>query len=58
MSHYKRIETSREIRLWIGIAIPAITAIIATASNPDVRQWCGDKWNKLKNKFSKKEEGL
>lgn len=59
---YRRIEQSRETRLWLGqIIIPAVTSIILLAANPDVRWWIREKCNHVKvvakNKFSKKERG-
>ena len=57
MATYKQIEQARETRLWIGqIVIPAVTAVVLLAANPDVRSWVGDKVGKVKNWFSKKRE--
>ena len=57
MATYKQIEQARETRLWIGqIVIPAVTAVVLLAANPEVRSWVGDKISRAKNWFSKKRE--
>ena len=57
MATYKQIEQARETRLWIGqIVVPAVTAIVLLAANPDVREWTKDKFCKIKQKFSKSKK--
>lgn len=58
---YKQIETSREIRLWIGqVLIPAGLVVGTVMSNPDAKEAVKKKYNKTKkwvtDKFKKKEE--
>lgn len=62
---YKQIETSREIRLWIGqIIVPAASAIVAMSTIPEVRQAVAAKANHIKevtewklNKLRKEKKG-
>lgn len=62
MTYNQKLETSREVRQWIkGIFIPAIgIGVIIDATNPnlkyEVKNWIEDKKNKVKDRFSKKEE--
>ena len=51
MSHNKRIETSREIRLWGGLAVTTVATILVVASNPYVRMFVEEKWENLKSRF-------
>lgn len=52
----KHIDAAREARLWISnLIIPAATAVILIASNPDARRWVGEKFSNIKAKFSRKE---
>lgn len=47
---YKQIETSREIRLWIGqVIVPAITFGTIAMSNPQVRGYVNEKKSKVTN---------
>lgn len=49
---YRQIETSREIRLWLGqILIPAAGVALLV---PEVRQWIGQKYENVKFAFRKK----
>ena len=59
----KQIDTSREIRLWTtGIVMPIVTTVVLLAANPDVRDFCKDKfvkvktWTKTTFSSKKKEE--
>lgn len=57
---YKQIETSREIRLWIGqIIVPAVTLAATAMAVPEVRQAVATKAKSVKrsieNKFKKEE---
>jgi len=46
---YKQIETSRELRLWIGqVIVPIITVSIAIYSNPEARQAVSRKIHEIK----------
>ena len=58
MSHYKRIETSREARLWIGQVIAPIAGAVLM-SNPEARKKVGNLFNNakdaVKTKFKKSE---
>ena len=52
---YKQIEASREMRLWIGqVIVPAVTAAIAIASNPQTRNYVSKKYNNLKSRIQQK----
>lgn len=54
---YKQIEASREMRLWIGqVIVPAVTAAIAIASNPQTRNYVSEKYNNVKSRIQKKFE--
>ena len=54
---YKQIEASREMRLWIGqVIVPAVTAAIAIASNPQTRNYVSEKYNNVKSRIKKKFE--
>ena len=46
---YKQIETSREIRLWLGqIIIPAASVAVAILSIPEVRYAIAEKASNIK----------
>jgi hypothetical protein len=54
---YRQIETSREIRLWIGqVFVPAVAVGIAVMSNPNTRNWVIEKKERMvsavKSKFN------
>lgn len=52
---WKQIETSREIRLWIGqIVVPAITLAGMAMSIPEVREAVGSKARKMKEAINSK----
>lgn len=52
---YKQIETSREIRLWVGqIIIPAATVAVTILTVPEVRQAVGAAANGIKTKIESK----
>ena len=54
---YKQIEASREMRLWIGqVIVPAAAAAIASASNPNTRDYISKKYNNVKSRIQKKFE--
>lgn len=62
MTH-KQIETSREIRLWIGqIIVPAATIVVSLMTVPEVREAVALKANSvkesIKQKLNKKDQGL
>lgn len=43
----KNIDTSREIRLWTtGVILPLATTVVLLATNPEVRDFCKDKFVK------------
>ena len=49
---YKQIETSRELRLWIGqVIVPAITMSAVVLANPDVRRAAAEKIESVKQKI-------
>lgn len=51
---YKQIETSREIRQWIGLAVSSVTAVIAVDKmHPEFRAACGNFAQRQKNKITK-----
>ena len=56
---YKQIQTSHEIRMWIGqVIVPTIIGGIMLATNPYVRTWVGNKVYNIKLKInSKKNKG-
>lgn len=54
----KHIETSREIRLWLGqIIIPAVTAVLVVS--PEAREWTrtklGNIVERIKSKIGKEK---
>ena len=52
---YKRIEASREARLWLGqIIIPAASATVAFLTIPEVRQMIATKANQIKYSIENK----
>lgn len=52
---YKKIETMREIRLWIGqIAVPAITLAASSLAIPEVRQAVASKAKEIKYRLDQK----
>jgi hypothetical protein len=52
---YKQIETSREIRLWLGqIIIPAAGVAVAILSIPEVRHKIGSKVTNVKESIQYK----
>lgn len=58
---WKRIETMREVRLWIGqIVVPAITLVAASMAIPEVREAVATKANQIKENINnkiKKDQG-
>lgn len=49
---YKNIDAAREARLWIGqVIVPAVTAVVLIAANPNVRAYARDKVEAIKSKF-------
>ena len=58
---YKQIETSREMRLWIGqIIIPAASVAVAILSNPEVRHAISEKARNIKEsiRYKIRRKGL
>ena len=52
---YKRIEASREARLWLGqIIIPAVSAMVAALSIPQVREMVATKAEQVKHSIENK----
>ena len=52
---WQQIETSREIRLWIGqIIVPTITLAGMAMSIPEVREAVGSKARKMKEAINSK----
>ena len=52
---YRQIETSREVRLWIGqIVVPIVTTVGAMMLVPEVRTAVTDKASEFKNKIKTK----
>ncbi len=53
---FKQIETSREIRLWIGqVIVPAVTTAFAIFyMNPELRYKAADKVNEVKHNIKTK----
>lgn len=50
----KQIDTSREVRLWIGqVIVPVLTGGIILAANPNVRNWVASKVSSIKQHFKK-----
>lgn len=56
---YKQIQTSHEIRMWIGqVIIPTVIGGVMLATNPHVRTWVENKVYNIKLKInSKKNKG-
>lgn len=55
----KTIDTSREMRLWLGqIFIPAATLVVTALSIPGVRQKAVSGFDRLKSKFNKEKNVL
>lgn len=58
---WKRIETMREVRLWIGqIIVPAVTLVAASMAIPEVREAVATKANQIKENINnkiKKDQG-
>ena len=53
---YKQIQTSHEIRMWIGqVIIPTVIGGIMLATNPYVRTWVGTKVYNIKLKINSKK---
>lgn len=53
MTH-KQIDTSREVRLWIGqVIVPTVTGAVLLASNPNVRFWVKSKFEGVKQTIRK-----
>lgn len=51
----KQIDQSREIRLWLGqILLPAATLAVTALSIPEVRNKAAEKYEQVKQKFTKK----
>lgn len=51
---YKQIETSREIRQWIGLAVSSVTAVLAVdRMHPEFRTACWQFAQRQKNKITK-----
>ena len=54
---YKRIEASREVRLWIGqVIVPAVMGATMLAANPQVRYFVADKYQKAKSKIKARKQ--
>lgn len=52
---YKQIEASREVRLWVGQIIVAVTIAATTIiAEPEVRQAIAAKANSIKNSIKNK----
>lgn len=52
---YRQIETSREVRLWLGqIIIPAASVAVAILSIPEVRHKIGSKATNIKESIQYK----
>lgn len=59
--NYRRRETAREVRLWIGqIIVPAVVGITGlVALHPELKDKARIQVNRIKNKFKKiRREGL
>lgn len=58
---WKRIETMREVRLWIGqIIVPAVMLVAASMAIPEVREAVVTKANQIKESINnkiKKDQG-
>ena len=54
----RQVETSRELRLWIGqVIVPAVTGGIILWSNPKVRSWAKSKINGVKQSIKNRKRG-
>lgn len=54
---YKKIETSREIRLWItSIIVPACTTAFMAMQVPAIRDSVSDKLNSIKTRIELKHK--
>ena len=52
---YKQIETSREIRLWIGqVIVPVATGAAIAMTNPEIRKAVVTKFNDVKKSVKQK----
>lgn len=52
---YRQIETSREMRLWLGqIFIPAVTAAVSICAIPEVREAIATKARCVKQNIEQK----
>lgn len=52
----RQVETSRELRLWIGqVIVPAVTGGIILAANPNVRLWVKSKVDGIKQSIRNKK---
>ena len=52
---YKQIETSREIRLWIGqVIVPVATCAAIAMANPEIRRTVVTKFNDVKKSVKQK----
>ena len=52
---YRHIEASREARLWLGqIIIPAVSAVVAALSIPQVREMVATKAEQVKHSIENK----
>lgn len=58
---WKRIETMREMRLWIGqIVVPTVTLVAAAMAIPEVREAIATKADQIKESINnkiKKDQG-
>lgn len=53
----RQIDTSREMRLWIGqIVVPALILAATTMAIPEVREAVATKARSVMNKLKRKEE--
>lgn len=53
---YKQIETSREVRLWIGqIIVPAVSLAVTAMAIPQVREPIVSKVKSVKESFKKRK---
>lgn len=58
---YKQIETSREVRLWIGqVVVPVAAAVAIVLSDPERYEFilnsAKEKFKSVKDRFKKKEK--
>ena len=50
---YKQIEASREARLWFSqVIVPVVGAAMIAMTNPDVKEYVSDKFEKTKEKVN------